>query len=352
VPSSSPEVIELLEAYLASAKKNAFDHVAIVMTGHPNVAAIDYAGEIVLEELAYEGVKSLKKKLETSISNWRLPPADASLDQSYVRYNLANGPLGYDFLVWLVDAEMARIRAGAPAPLKVGFWLGHDAIDRMGKDGRRNWLEKVFRPALTLIGAVEDPRAIHGHHNPVFVSRGIVAAAKKGEAVPKFNASSPISAEGAVTITLRESEHWKHRNSNLEAWVKFAKMLRDKGQEVIFVRDTAKATIKLGSFKICPEASVDLNARMALYQTAKANLFVSNGPATLALFSDKPWLQFVSIESESSNYAQNTRKFWKESMGVEPYREQYPWSNPTQRIVWTTDSYDNVVSAWDALKLS
>lgn len=122
MPSSSPDVIELLEDYLEAAKKNVFDHCAIVMCGHPNVAAIDVRGDISLEPIALEAAKSLHNRLATSVRSWTLPVRDDGLREDHVVYNLANGPLGYDFVVWLVDAVMTMRRAGLPGPLRVGFW--------------------------------------------------------------------------------------------------------------------------------------------------------------------------------------------------------------------------------------
>jgi hypothetical protein len=360
-----PEVVELLERYLALARKCPFGHVAIAMvgygapllqvaspptvpaqappSGHADIACCDYAGDISLEKSQKEAVQILNERLSASIANWTLPSSDAWLDASHVVYNVANGPLGYDFIVWLIDAEMTRVREGAPAPLKVAFWLGRDADSRMQRDQRRQWLDNVFRPALALIGAVEST-TISGRHKEVFVSRDIVAAAKAGERVPRLKGDA-IGSLNVVTITLREAEHWSERNSNLPAWIRFATDLRNNGEEVVFIRDTAKADEPLADFTPCIRAPVDLRYRMTVYEAAKANLFVSNGPATLAVFSDRPWLQFVHVEPEGSDYRQNTAQFWKDSMGVAP-GEQYPWSNERQRIVWAKDHYENIVAAW------
>jgi len=52
---------------------------------------------------------------------------DETLDASHVCYKRRHtGPLGFDFIYWLVDAEMTRVREGAPAPLKVAFWCGQE----------------------------------------------------------------------------------------------------------------------------------------------------------------------------------------------------------------------------------
>lgn len=338
----NPVVIELLELYLKTARENPFGHVAIVMTGHPNVAACDFAGDVALEKSCKEAIGILDAKIDFSIAGWTPPPQDETLDASHVCYNVANAPLGFDFLVWLVDAEMTRIREGAPEPLKVGFFMGRGAPQQE----RVAWVENVFRPALSFIGAVEDDKAIRGRRKEIYVNRDIVAACKAGERVPQLRpppTNSLILAADFVSITLREADHWPSRNSNFLAWVRFAQQLRAQGQNVVFVRDTAKADEPIHGFRTCPQASRDLRRRMELYSRAAVNLFVSNGPALLAAYGDKPWLSFINIQDCGSD----TAKFWKEYQGVD-FEGQYPWSAPDQRLIWEADTYDNLVRAWNA----
>jgi hypothetical protein len=286
-----------------------------------------------------------------------MPPRDNALGADYACYVVPYSPLCFDFICWLIDREMHRIREKAPAPLKVGFFFGHDG--KAGLDGdpfRIQMLEHVVRPALRLIGAVEDPAAIGGQFKGVFVPRDIVTAARNGEAVPILKATPHTKADMAtwaanrvglrpVVITLRESGHWTHRNSDLETWIKFARYLQSQGEKVIFVRDTAKADEPIEDFVICPRASRDLDSRMALHELAKMNMLSSNGPAGLLLFSRCPWLQFIDIKEEGFIYTPDTPRFWREKHNVE-VGDQYPWSLPNQRIVWAKDTFDNIMGAW------
>ena len=118
---------------------------------------------------------------------------------------------------------------------------------------------------------------------------------------------------------------------------------------MIFVRDTAKAHEPFDIFETCLQASLDLHARVALYERAKANLFVANGPCILAAFGDRPWLTFTPIEPDDSLYKANTAQFWRMYVGVD-VGGQYPWSRPDQRIVWKADSYENICAAWRDLE--
>lgn len=343
------EVIELLQLYLETAKAAPFGAAAVVMVGNNDkqvIGAADFAGEISLNKHLMDQLEVAKAMVSEQVDACRLPPQDDSLDASYAVYNMADGPLGWDFVVWLVDAEMKRVAAGAPFPLKVAFWIGKDAAQRINRDKRKMWLEKVFRPALKLIGAVEDERALHGSRDPICVSRDIVKAAKSGQRVPIFKGIDKADiGYPYVTITLREAEHWAERNSRVEEWIGFAKYLQAHGEKVIFIRDTAKADEPIPGFACIPMASKDLLWRMSVYEGAKANLFKSNGPVTLAVYSDRPWLQFVETTDELSTYRPNRPEFWETAMGVKP-PEQYPWSAPNQRLVWADDTYENLVAAW------
>jgi hypothetical protein len=346
-------VVDLLEKYLEVAKKHQFGNCAISMVGHPGVASIDYVGDVSLEWSQKEALGLLLGKINKSIDNWMLPFQDKSLDASYVCYNVANAPLGFDFINWLVTQEINRELAGAPAPLKVGFWVGKDSKEHGKLDGRINWLDNVFRPALGFIGAVEDEKGNVGIAQQMYVPKQIVDFYNSGKIkkVPIFRAKGDYDLpKDVITITLREAEHWPHRNSNIEAWTKFAKYLVDKGERVIFVRDTAKANEPLEGFETCPEASIDLDKRMWLYDHAKLNMFVSNGPHVLTLYNDKPWLTFIYIEDDRSTYTANTRQFWRVKQGVEP-GYQYPWSTEKQKLVWAIDDYENLVKAYEDLKL-
>ncbi len=208
---------------------------------------------------------------------------------------------------------------------------------------------------LDLIGAVEDESAVDGRVWTHFQSRNIVDMAKAGFEVPNFRAPAgnlEIMAHRyqfrkPVTITLREAGYDPLRNSNMDAWLRFANYLKNKGEKVVFVRDTAQADVMIDGFDICNHASLGIHWRLALYESAKMNFFVSNGPAALCQFSDVPWLMFNRLPGDDRSYEPNTPDFWREHMGIE-IGSQFPWSRHDQRIVWATDDYDNLVDAWEA----
>lgn len=345
--SGNAEAVALLERSLAMARQGHIGYAAVTMLERRRAVAAS-AGTLEHEERALDAIDRLKDQIGAAVTNRTLPPRDEALGADHVCYNVPAGPCSYDFLVWLVDAEMTRRREGAPAPLKVAFWFGRDGKTGMDLPSRRQMFVGVMHPALALVGAVETHNTL-GHCKELYTTRDIVAAARAGETVPML--LSPYGTEfntgfnNPVTITLREAEHWPHRNSNAD-WIQFARYLKSRGEHVVFVRDTALADMVMPGFDSCALASQRLHDRAALYQSAKANLFVSNGPAVLATFADRPWLQFINLMPDGHVYHPDTPAFWREHMGIEP-GGQYPWSRPDQRIVWAPDTYENLIEAWE-----
>jgi hypothetical protein len=349
------QAIELLEHWLVELRKGEIGYVGIITAQFPDVIGCDAAGIAELEPLAIEAISELTKKIDEWRAVRALPPRDPTLTADYQCYNCADAPVAWDFLVWAVDAVMQMEREGAPAPLKVAFHFGGRGAEAIR--GREQMFNNVVRPLLALVGAVEDDRAMLGRHKPVYVAREICAAARAGQAVPMLRASAEArdivrgwfgDGPAPVVITLREAEHWPHRNSNTEAWLRFARDLRDQGEKVVIVRDTAKAREPIGDgFLTCPAASVNVDMRMAVYEASKASLFVSNGPVMMAVFSQVPYLNFMSLIPDDA-YPCNRPGFFPRAYGI-PDGGQFPWARHDQRMVWALDTYENISAAWHAL---
>ena len=95
---------------------------------------------------------------------------------------------------------------------------------------------------------------------------------------------------------------------------------------------------------------MDACIRLALYEAAKCNFSVSNGPWMLQLFGTKPWLMFVEV-SPMSAFFPETAQFWQQWHGINPgLNEQFPWSKPTQRIIWKRDDASHIIKSWEELK--
>lgn len=350
--NGNKEAIKLLEYFLQVCQNEPIGYAAVALAREPNKFTGGFSGTVELEKVCVEGLEKLKGDMNKNVLNRTLPEPNPKLDKSYVCYNVTSSPLSFDFTTWMVDAEMTRIREGAPGPLKVGFWFGRDGKTGFGGDNfnRKAMLDNVVRPSMKLIGAVEDPLATEGHNKEFFSYKYIVEAVKNGEKVPIFKSDVPCDLEpGYVTITLRETSYWTERNSRIDEWVQFAKYLKNKGERVIFIRDTAKADEPIEGFETLPRASRDLLYRCSVYDNAKCNLFVSNGPISLAYFGTRPWLKFFEIDN-TGLYPPATEAFWEACCGIK-FGEQWPWSSDKQRIVWKPDYYTNLVLEWEKLGL-
>ncbi len=274
-------------------------------------------------------------------------------------YDLGVYPPSWDFTVWLMNAEIDR-RAASGGRMHVRFRPGPRKGFR--PDGTPRTLaskvaifQNVMRPALRLIGAVEQPaKPFDGpvQTAPTHLPVHAVQACRAGRAIPWWDVPTEtmeemrdfLNGRRPVVITLREATHWPTRNSNIEAWVGFA---RDSKEDIIFVRDTEKASEPLPGFETNPRAAVELLWRAALMESAKCNLLVANGPIGISLFGRRPWLMFGCLTPELPKYGPGSPEYWdKMLLGG----NQYPWSSPKQQIVWEKDIREAIERAWAAWK--
>lgn len=261
-------------------------------------------------------------------------------------YDLSRAPPTYDFLTWLVRAAMTwrKLQYGR---LKVRIEPGPNEGFR--NDGlppdlpmRRQMLETVVRAAIPRIGADESdagPRLEpHG-----YMLHLVVAAARRGEAVPRFRASArareslePLDRPYA-TITLRECPYWPERNSNIAAWQTAVERLHDRGYQAIVVPDANHPTRRLAGAPSMPQAATDMDLRLALYERAALNLGVNNGPMHLLYFSDSPYIVMNQLSGGPCCNAAH----WSQNAALEP-GTQMPWAGERQRMTWTPDTPENV----------
>lgn len=145
-----------------------------------------------------------------------------------------------------------------------------------------------------------------------------------------------------VTITLREAEHWKARNSKVQEWIKAAHVIASRGYQVVFVRDTLRAYEGLDGFATAPAASVDLHERAALYRSAFCNLGVNNGPMWFAMALDAPVLM---VRPATENIGSGYGRAWFERCGIGA-GQQMRGAPSYQRLVWKDDTAPNIIEAF------
>ena len=138
------------------------------------------------------------------------------------------------------------------------------------------------------------------------------------------------------------------RNSNLDAWGRFAGSLDKNIYFPVVIRDTEVGLgllpPQLNGLVIFPEAPWNIEIRVALYELCYLNMSVNNGPAALCVFNELTrYLRFKMVTSVGAT----TETFFR-SHGLEP-GSQFWFAKPYQRIVWEDDSYDVLVREFEKM---
>jgi hypothetical protein len=119
------------------------------------------------------------------------------------------------------------------------------------------------------------------------------------------------------TVTLRQEEINAFRNSNREAWLRFASEI---GATVI------------EDYSVKP---IHLYERMALYAGARMNFGMSCGPMWMCSQSEYPCMIFGLVKHES--FVRRCPIGWGENM---------PWCKEDQFVYWETDDYENICTRY------
>lgn len=289
-------------------------------------------------------------------------------------YDLAVGPVSYDFVVFLVKADMARRKAKADK-LHVVIVPYADGVAGMFRDKtvlydkhEMRWrLWNIVIPACQLMDAsvtlatdwaqVESMRTDavwpqDWRHQTLKNRRhlvgDIIAEHAKGTYVPMLQAS-PAARRAVrdrwdltrttplVTMTMRKT-YFDGRNTDDTEWWPAKNMISAGGYQVVVLRDVSEALLDGGGY-----GEYNLDLRMALYQEAALNLQANNGAASLCWFSDKPYRMFDAGVG-------STRDEW-EGLFVRqglPWGASWPWAQPQQKIIYERSTSDVIIREFEA----
>lgn len=266
-------------------------------------------------------------------------------------YDLSRSPPTYDFLAFLIQAEMTR-RSGGFDRLFIEIKPG--PADGFRKDNlppclseRRKMLDRVVRGVLPLMGAQEGNSGQVVKHLR-YGEKPILAAGWAGQEVPFFHATEGAKEkvkeyEGCVVLSLREAVYWPARNADLPAWLALADELKRRGHRPVFVRDTAQASVPLEGYETVPLASEDIDVRLALYEAAQWTMAVNGGPCMLLWHSECPYAVFKQLVSNSGV---TTSAHWTNGFGLPP-GQQFPWAGEKQIMTWKPDSLGEMLEVLD-----
>ena len=269
-------------------------------------------------------------------------------------YDLGLSPPTYDFLGFLVEAEKARIEGGftcvdvyfQPGPIG-GFRqdnLPPDVETRAGMFHRICVSACRLLPSVRNVHILRDREKVEGD---VFPKGYTVEHGISHYGTRYLKNIRPLTATAGakrfvserfrnyVTITLRQSDYWPSRNSNLSAWRAAAELLNGEGITPVFVPDTEGFDVD--GFENFRDASVDIDLRLALYEGAIMNFGVSNGPMALCYLSNAPYTVFKMLDEKTPA----TTKAFLEAHGL---KEGESFSD-NGTLVWKDDDKETVLEA-------
>lgn len=318
-------------------------------------------------------VQEFLKQIEVNRYNYKVDAKcdgflSAALEHNTLNviYDLDVAPGSFDFMCSMLNVENYRQEHGysrVKVNLKPGKNRGFrtDEVIDVGHEQKNRMLNHVVRPLIEIFGFEETGHTSDSAMNYGGIEHGdgkwMTFPYSPRPSVDKFRATGLLptyQASHAATawakrlfsdrpyvITLREATYWTQRNSNVAEWVKFAKSL---DRRVIFLRDTEKAHEPIDGFVTCPEASIDLHKRLALYRQAEMNFFLTNGPGGLAWYSrDIPYFNF---QTKALGYHCYDEIWMKDYIGIEP-KSQFPWASDRQRFIYAEDTFENIRAAYD-----
>ena len=314
----------------------------------------------------------------------------------YAFYDLGREPITFDFLFFLVAADLKRRAMGLNAVSvifvpgeKGGFreeWPDYERI--VDRESRRWRVSNLLLPTLQFLPSCIGYIFCHSRREADFVAslarhvypendeaespdtqgyavtahREVRAAGKAGKRVNVLTGGeqahryvdqwlAPRARERkVVTITLREYGYHEERNSNVTAWTAFARGLDPEEYFVVFVRDLetamAPTTGLFAGLTIFEGAPINLELRMALYERSYLNLGSSNGPMALCVLNEKtPYVMFKIL---TPGVPQATLE-WLTNIGIEIGAERHSFATPFQKLVWEDDDLDVIRRAFKTM---
>lgn len=246
-------------------------------------------------------------------------------------YDLSKYPTTYDFAGWCVYAKTSgatHVHFIADKPI-ASWKYGGDEVTAWRRFGT------ILAPMTRLAGLTFSvgPRML-GKEYP-YLAGQIEELYKRIGQISLLKPTFRLEKKDYVTITIRESFRTRYRNSNIEAWTKFKEYLKARKKDIVW----------LGEAEGQP---LDLEYRMALYAGADMNLGACNGPMALCCFSDAPHITMnMNPPKPADDDGYDILNLWMKQRF--PPGSQLSFRNERQKMVWETDTYENIVKAYEEM---
>ena len=321
-----------------------------------------------------------------------LPPDSETRRTLFAFYDLQVAPVTFDFLWFLVGADLHRRQLGLDRIHVVIVPGPYDGLRRERPDyevvvdapARRERVQNILIPACALLpsytgltsagsrGQAARLRSLVARHVypadyelllPVYPGpQEILHAARQGTrdiAVLRATAErlrdvdhwlrARAAGRRLVTITLRGYDYMPIRNSNLPAWIAFARSLDPARYFPVFIPDSeetlGRLQAELGDLVVFPEAAWNIGLRMALYERAFVNLGVNTGPMGLCWLNDRT--RYATFKMVAPGVPQTSPSYFR-FLGFEPDRS-LPFATLTQELIWEDDTQDAIERAFARL---
>ena len=232
-------------------------------------------------------------------------------DEEILLYDLSVRPASYDFVTCLATSIALGIKH---VRFVYGGWKKKNYTLKQAEE---RW-QAIVKPAPALYGltySIGERRGVEINH----MLRAAIETYKHTGRIGKI--ITPCEAGDYVTLTLRKSRN-PERDSNEAESRKFAEHC---DRRVIIIPDW-------------DETPIDLEDRMALYAGAYTNIMVINGPVTLCIHSDAPYICMRTIGCENS---QSTSPEFSRRNGITP-GFQFPWAHANQKMSYLDDTAENI----------
>ncbi len=245
-------------------------------------------------------------------------------------YDLTRMPSTYDFSSWCCYARTMgeeHVHFIIDGPIAAWKYPAEVAWQRFGT---------MMVPMTKLAGLAYSVGERKSGNEYPYLAGALNALYKQTGRIEKLKPTRKAESLGHVTITLRESFRNKYRNSNLAAWMKFEKYLQSNGEQVVV-------------FPECEHAPINLEYRMSMYAAASMNMGIANGPMSLCLYSEAPYISLNQTpEVPTGEKAQYDQVKLLHAQGFPP-GSQFAFRNKRQVLVYETDEYENIVRHYNGM---
>jgi hypothetical protein len=210
-------------------------------------------------------------------------------------YNLRECPASFNFIEFLVTATTYGVD-------HIVFDITQGSTKFKGQELEER-IHSILIPACKLAGCSYEFGPFTGETFGYHISSVLKAYKEKGF-IKKL--VSPVKGSDRFTVTLRNYERHPEKNTNDE-WREFGKRIGARIIEDYY------------------DVPISLEERFSLYAGAEMNYFGQNGPAILCLLSDYPYTAYLPVKGKWESY--HRVHGW--------YKEQLPWANENQKVIWS-----------------